>query len=255
LILRSRNCPPPTELFGFRGLQQQKHNKKMRTKALILTAALTAAGALSSMAQSNVYSLNVVGYINTTFVNGFQMFANQLDFDGTGLNNNVTNVFGASLPNLSRVYAYTASSASFSTATYLATTHSWSGATAAANAGLAPGGGVFVSIPASATAPTVTTVGTVLQGTLSTPYIAGFNIVSSQVPVAGGVGSLGLTNNASNLDVVYQFLPASQGYGAKHTYLTASHSWTGGEPTVGVSEAFWYAAKAAGSWTVTFNVQ
>ena len=34
----------------------------MRTKTLLLTAALTAAGALTSMAQ--VYSINIVGYIN-----------------------------------------------------------------------------------------------------------------------------------------------------------------------------------------------
>src|SRR5690349_19984282 len=34
----------------------------MRTKTLLLTAALTAAGALSSLAQ--VYSVNIVGYVN-----------------------------------------------------------------------------------------------------------------------------------------------------------------------------------------------
>src|SRR5437762_6047984 len=36
----------------------------MRTKTLLLTAALTAAGALTSMAQ--VYSVNVVGYVTQT---------------------------------------------------------------------------------------------------------------------------------------------------------------------------------------------
>jgi hypothetical protein len=101
----------------------------------------------------------------------------------------------------------------------------------------------------------VTTVGTVLQGTLATPYVAGFNIISSKVPVAGGAGSLGLTNNASNGDSVYQFIPSTQAYGAKHTYLAATGGWLGGEPQIGVGEAFWYNAKAAGSWTVTFNVQ
>jgi hypothetical protein len=208
------------------------------------------------MAQSNVYSLNVVGYVNLTLTNGFQMVANQLDFDGTGTNNTLTTVFGTSLPSLSKVYAYTANSATFSVATYNAGNGTWVGNTAAANAALQPGGGLFLSIPASATAPIVTTtVGTVLQGSLSTPYIAGFNIISSQTPLAGGAGSLGLTNNASSLDAVYQFNAATQGYGSKHTYNAGNGTWLGGEPQFAVGEAFWYNAKNAGSWSVTFNVQ
>src|SRR5260370_42625696 len=54
----------------------------MRTKALLCAAAL-AAGAVTSMAQSNVYSLNVVGYVNKSFQNGFfTLVCNPLD-DGT----------------------------------------------------------------------------------------------------------------------------------------------------------------------------
>ena len=49
----------------------------MRTKTLLLTAALTAAGALTSMAQ--VYSVNIVGYINLSIPRGFSMIANQLN--------------------------------------------------------------------------------------------------------------------------------------------------------------------------------
>jgi hypothetical protein len=227
----------------------------MRTKKLILTAALVAAGALSSMAQSNVYSLNVVGYVNLTLTNGFQMVANQLDFDGTGVNNTLGTVFGTNLPNQTRLYIYNATTASFSTATYLAGSGTWLGDSTGANAALQPGGGVFLSLPAAAAVTTVTTVGTVLQGSLATPYAAGFNIISSKVPVAGGAGSLGLTNNISNQDSVYQFVASAQTYGAKHTYLAGSGSWLGGEPQISVGESFWYSAHAAGSWTVTFNVQ
>jgi len=228
----------------------------MRTKTLLLTAALAAAGALSSMAQSNVYSLNVVGYVNLSLTNGFQMIANQLDFDGTGTNNTLATVFGTNLPSLSKVYAYNAGTATFSAATYSAASATWIGNTAAADSSLQPGGGVFLSIPASATAPvTVTTVGTVLQGTLSTPYIAGLNIISSKVPIAGGAGALGLTNSASTLDAVYQFVPAIQTYGPKHTYVATTGTWIGGEPQIAVGESFWYDAHNAGSWTVTFTVQ
>src|SRR5688500_5525594 len=49
----------------------------MRTKTLLLTAALCAAGAATSMAQ--VYSVNMVGYINQSIPAGFSMIANQLN--------------------------------------------------------------------------------------------------------------------------------------------------------------------------------
>jgi hypothetical protein len=207
------------------------------------------------MAQSNVYSLNVVGYVNLTLTNGFQFVANQLDLDGTGTNNTLATVFGTNLPNATKLYIYNAAGASFTSASYLAANGSWIGNTAGANLALQPGGGVFLSLPATAPVTTVTTVGTVLQGSLSTPYVAGYNILSSKVPVAAGAGSLGLTNGAANGSFVYQFNPATQAYGSKHTYLAAAGTWLGGEPQIGVGEAFWYNSTAAGNWTVTFTVQ
>ena len=46
----------------------------MRTKTLLLTAALSAAGIATSMAQ--VYSANAVGYVNKLIPTGFSMIAN-----------------------------------------------------------------------------------------------------------------------------------------------------------------------------------
>ena len=65
----------------------------MRTKTLLLTAALVAAGVATSMAQSNVYSLNVVGYVNVPIQAGFNMVCNPLDV-GDGQGNVLTNVIG-----------------------------------------------------------------------------------------------------------------------------------------------------------------
>src|SRR5213075_206777 len=56
---------------------QNNTYRHMRTKTTLLTAALVAAGALTSMAQ--VYSVNIVGYINLNIPKGFSMIANQLD--------------------------------------------------------------------------------------------------------------------------------------------------------------------------------
>src|SRR6266481_9690813 len=66
--------------------------KNMRTKTLICAAAL-AAGALTSWAQSNVYSLNVVGYVNTTLPgnSAITMIGNPLNNTSGG--NNISNLF------------------------------------------------------------------------------------------------------------------------------------------------------------------
>jgi len=54
----------------------------MRTKTLLLTAAALAAG-FSAMAQSNVYSVNIVGYVNKTLAtNALELIQNPLT-DGT----------------------------------------------------------------------------------------------------------------------------------------------------------------------------
>src|SRR6188508_988832 len=61
----------------------------MRTKTLALCAAALAAGALSVTAQSNVYSLNIVGYANVQMAAGNHTFVNPFDKDGI---NSATNV-------------------------------------------------------------------------------------------------------------------------------------------------------------------
>src|SRR5947208_16928468 len=110
----------------------------MRTKALLCAAGLLAVGAVSSMAQSNVYSLNVVGYINVSLTNGFNLIANQMDLDGNLTNNTVTGVFSTNLPSGSKVYAYSTASG-YSIATFNGTAWRPAGALPGANAGLTPG--------------------------------------------------------------------------------------------------------------------
>jgi len=61
----------------------------MRTKTLLSIAALTAAGVASSMAQSNVYSLNIVGYCNVPTRGGYNFQSNPLN-NG---NNNATTLY------------------------------------------------------------------------------------------------------------------------------------------------------------------
>jgi len=231
----------------------------MRTKTIIVGAAIIAAGALSSMAQSNVFSLNTVGYYTLNLTNKFQMIANQLDADGTGTNNTIAGVLGTNLPNQSKVYIFSGG-AFTGTSQYSSGLGVWGNA-AAANTVMQPGKGFFLFIPTAAVTPIkLTIVGNVL-GTngvtnhFSTPYATGYNILASQVPVSSGVQTgLGLT--PANQDFIYQFNPATQSVGAKHQYSSALNSWGGGgEPVPAVGEAFWYNAKVANSWNQSFIVQ
>src|SRR6266446_1325324 len=60
----------------------------MRTKTLLAAAAMLAAGLASSMAQSNVYSLNVVGYVNKVMPSGgkYIMISNPLNTTSNTIN-------------------------------------------------------------------------------------------------------------------------------------------------------------------------
>jgi hypothetical protein len=221
----------------------------MRTKTLLLAAALSAAGIVASVAQSNVYSVNVVGYVNVNLAAGFNMIANPLDLDGTGTNNTVNTVFSNSLPSGSTVYAF--AGGSYTSAGY-STKGGWAPAAGvtAANAALQPGGGVFVNVPS---ATTVTVVGNVLQGALAQPFAAGFNIVSSKVPQAGLLATdLGYTPATG--DIVYQFNSTAQTYNTANGYSTKG-GWAPSQPTVGVGEAFFLSSGAGGTWSRNFTVQ
>jgi hypothetical protein len=224
----------------------------MRTKALLCAAAL-AVGAVTSMAQSNVYSLNVVGYVNLTLAEGFNLVANQLDKDGFGTNNTVQGVFAASLPPGSSVYTWTGSG--YNTATWAknkqGTATNWN-----ADYALNPGQGAWVKIPTGSGTVTVTTVGTVLQGALVNPNIAvGFNLVSSMVPLAGAIMT-DLKYNAGANDAIYAWNGA--GYTtstySKNKQGTATN-WSPSEPTIAVGQGFWLKAAAAGAaWSNYFTV-
>ncbi len=223
----------------------------MRTKTLLLTAAALAAGLATSVAQSNVYSVNVVGYVNVTLTNGFNLIGNQLDLDGTGLNNNVNTVFSTNLPSGSIVYAWSGTSFASPAATFLSKS-GWGGGTNAVNTALAPGKGVFVALPAGQSK-TITLVGNVMQGSLSNSYAGGYSVLSSTVP-QGGLVQTDLGFVALNGAIVYKYNPATQAYvSPAYTFLTKT-GWSPSQPSVGVGEAFFLASPSASAWVRTFTV-
>jgi hypothetical protein len=153
----------------------------MRTKALLLAAALTAAGIASTLAQSNVYSLNVVGYVNVTVPSGFSLIANPLQAS----DNTISNLFNSSNPQGSTVFTW---NGSFFAANKL---DEFGGGWDIPSLDLSPGKGFFINNAGAAF--TNTFVGEVLQGALTNTPSAGYSVIASKVPQAGFVQDLGLT--------------------------------------------------------------
>jgi hypothetical protein len=235
----------------------------MRTKVLICAAALAAASAFTSMAQS-VYSLNVVGYINLPLVEGFNMVANQLDVDGTGTNNTISGVFGTNLPVGSAVYTWAGAgynpAASFSIPRG-GTVASWSAQGALS---LNPGQGAFVQIPAGAfggATQNVTTVGQVLQNALVNAYIpasGGYSLLSSMVPLQGTISSLGYVAVVGDQVFTYDTSLKPPGFDPAFNYSIprggTTPVWTPNEPSINVGQGFILNTKAGTVWSNYFTV-
>jgi hypothetical protein len=216
----------------------------MRTKTLLLTAALSAAGVASSLAQ--VYSVNAVGYVNTTLVPGFNLVSNPLN--NTEANGNtIRNLFG-SLPDGSQVYRFTGTQFDIVARDDLA--GGWDD-DAKANQTITPGQGVFVRNAGTANV-TVTFVGEVPQGNLTVNIPAGFSIISSPVPQAGNIDT-DLNYDPANGDQLFFWNEAGQNY-IPRNYDATFGEWDAPLPNLEVGEAVFIRKDAAATWSRTFNV-
>jgi hypothetical protein len=214
----------------------------MRTKALLLTAALSAAGVATSMAQAPVYSVNAVGYVNTVVKPGFNLISNPLK----AADNTIATLFKG-VPADTAVYKYGATG--FTIATYDGDVGAFAPAAAAA-ATVVPGEGVFVKNPTT-TPFTITFVGEVSQGNLSHSVPKGLSIQSSEVPIAGTAAALGLVGGAD--DQIYQFDSTAQNYKI-YAFDGDLNAWSPALATVNVGEAFFYKSTTGGTWTKQFSV-
>lgn len=205
----------------------------MRTKALILSAAVAVAGVVSSAAQ--VYSVNVVGYVNLTLPAGFSLIANQLD-NGNG--NKVSDVF-AGVPDGTIVYKWTAGGYELNTLDF--------GEWTTPDMTVAPGEGAFILLPEGHT---ITLVGEVPQGTLTVNFPTGFWIASSHVPQVADLSAAAFSFPAEDGDIVYQWSNET-GY-SLYTYDFGA--WDPEAPVLDVGEAFFLLTGTAKTWTREFSV-
>jgi hypothetical protein len=211
----------------------------MRTKTLLCLAALTA-GTIASWAQSNVYSLNVVGYYNLPLqANKFALIANQM--------NTTNNTIGSVLANVQDGTGFQKYAGGFTAYVYDGLSAAW---TPNGNATLNPGEGGFIKSPV---ATTITFVGEELQGSLSLTMPKGQFAIRSSMTARSGTPTA-LNFPAEDGDGLQTY---SGGYTA-YVYDGLGAAWTPSEPTFSVGQSFF--VKKAGTsssltWTQNFTVQ
>jgi hypothetical protein len=224
----------------------------MRTKTLLLSAAALVAGALASQAQSNVYSANVVGYVNANANNTFALLATPLDNAANStVGSNDLNTLLGSLPNKAAVQVWNPGSSTFSVSTKGATGFN-------PNFVLPPGSGYFVKL-ASGTA-TNTYVGQVIvQNTQSVtnPLVANqFALVGSPIPYADdlndtnnflGLGGAAIPNKSS----IQVWNQGSQTFSVS---TKGSTGWNN-DFTINPGQGFFLKSPSAANWVQTLNLQ
>jgi len=206
----------------------------MRTKTLLLTAALSAVGLSTSMAQ--VFSVNAVGFVTVDVPKGLSMIANPL----VAPTNTISALF-ASAADGTTIYKYDGTSFSINTLDL--------GEWGNPNDTLVPGEGAFISNASAASFP-VTFVGEVKQGSLSHSVPKNLSIQSSEVPQSGKVAT-DLGYPASDGDTIYQYDNASKAY---VIHVLDLGEWSGGEPVPKVGESFFVRKVDTKPWTRTFSV-
>jgi hypothetical protein len=213
----------------------------MRTKTLLLSAVALAAGLLSSQAQSNVYSANIVGYVSlTNAANQFALMANPLDSGS----NTLSNLF-ASSPNGTLVEVW--NGAGFQSAT------KGFGGVWTTNLTLSPGQGFFFKSSANGTNTFVGSVVAPNGGSLTNSYAASlFALVGSPIPYTDNLTGTNLNLNAAvgNGTVVEVW----NGAGFQSSTKGFGGVWTT-NLVIQPGQGFFLKPNAAANWVQTLNVQ
>lgn len=213
----------------------------MRTKTLVCAAALAAGLATSALAQSNVYSLNVVGYYNIPVpANQYVLVANQL--------NTTNNTLAGIIPNPPPGAQFQSFvNGGLSAYVFDDVDLVW---TPNGNADLTPGLGGYFRSPV---ATTVTFVGEVKQGSLTNTLVKSQYVVrGSIVPQAGTATALAIPGEGGD-----QLQTFNNGFTA-YVFDDVDLVWTPSEPNLNVGQAFFYRKSPAATqtnWIRNFTVQ
>jgi hypothetical protein len=225
----------------------------MRTKTLLLSAAALAAGVLGSQAQSNVYSANVVGYVNVVIPPGkFVMVANPF---ATG-NDVLSNIVAAPGGSTAQIW----NGAGFDAYTYSALAHAWKNGAINGNlTPLPPGVGFFLTSSGGFTNTFVGSViannGTSVTNSLGTTVTTEGSAIPYMDTVTNGT-TVNLTVGGGS--TLQQWSVSGQTFNA-FTYSSLAHNWKQGatttNPVIAPGEGFFLQASAPTNWVQTLNLQ
>jgi hypothetical protein len=221
----------------------------MRTKALLCAAAM-AAGAVTSMAQSNVYSLNVVGYVNYSF-SAFNYVLVNNPLDNT---NNDLNTIIPVAPNGSTIALWSVAAQDFSTVAPQYFTSG--GGHWVPSATITPGQGFFVIGNANFTN---TFIGNVRQQAISLSSVGNFNYecLGSTIPLGGGISNQLASYPAVNGDTLAIWSVGAQDFStvAPQFFSSGGGHWTPDYVFTPGEGFFLIRAGGPVTWTRTFTVQ
>jgi hypothetical protein len=233
----------------------------MRTKTMLLSALLGALGSVSVMAQTNVYSLNAVGYINVTLSPGFNIVSCPLwATDPSGATDNtISNLFGVNTNGQYKKWQIYGWDPTSSPPGFLDESGTPAGWVAGGTQTINPGQAVWVENPSNATY-TVTFVGTVPTGLVTNPIYPGYNLISTIVPASGDIVTnsiMNYTNTPTKKDTVYTYNPLTTNF---TTYSAAGNpaTWVAtGDPILpSVGGGFWYESQSTATnyWVENYSV-
>jgi hypothetical protein len=221
----------------------------MRTKTLLLTAALGAASLATSMAQ--VYSVNMVGYVNLTLIPGASFIANQVK---QSPNNSVETIFasvpGSSLDGFITVSKY--NGVGFDSVAYDGGWLIVGGSQTAAQMTCNPGEALYID-NASGANYTLTTVGEVATGSYPVNLPLGVGTYASPLPQAGLLESqLGFPVDTVMTVTFLTLGPPPRTFTDQYIY---DGGWDRGEPNVAVGVGFFLDNASIGkTWNRNFPV-
>jgi hypothetical protein len=225
----------------------------MRTKALLGLAAL-AVGLSTSVAQ-NVYSLNVVGYVNVTLQANKSQFLS-LPVAPVDGNFNITNTIVLdNSQDFALLYAWAGTGWS-SPATWFGTDLGGTGW----DTPMVISNGVGFFLVAGANTSTLTFVGQVPQGTIAYNIPAGVSTLANQVPVTANFPGATVGHD---FDLMYTWNPAGQAWNSPTTYFgtdLGGNGWdadaSGNGPVLDPASAVFYInGGTAIPFTQNFTVQ
>ena len=219
---------------------RNKQTSHMRTKSLLLAAAVGLAGALSASAQStNVYSVNAVGYVQVNLPAGYSLISNPLN--GT---NNALNTIIPNAPDNAFIFRFNSISQTFdSTVPQYFLGFGWF-----PNSTINPGEGFFINV---STPTNITFVGEVPQGSLTNSIPVGYSMRSSIVPKGGSFDAIGFP--AGDNDTVISFNSATQSYSPTVPQYFNGVGWFPAAPTNQVGGAFFIVKSSGTNWVSTFS--